>query len=154
MTTTKTNIPKDEREDLSYFTLTLQSFLNESFPELAADKTFVQERADLAAQTYADALLAGHTHPEAAELSNEVMYAGLGFSKFDTLFKVVCEEFSAEIPDEELRNFALKVYPHCQEVFDKYNTDEPYFIDTREYDLLYTELTGTVVIYIEENDVW
>lgn len=154
MTTKKNNTPKNEREDLSYFTLTLQSFLNESFPELAADKTFVKERSDLAAQTYADALLAGHTHPEAAELSNEVMYEGLGFSKFDTLFNVVCEEFYNEIPDEELRPFALKVYPHCQEVFDQYPTDEPDFADSAAYDLLYTELTGTVVLYIEENGVW
>ena len=41
MTKTKNNTQKDEREDLSYFTLTLQSFLNESFPELANDKTFI-----------------------------------------------------------------------------------------------------------------
>lgn len=50
MKTTKTTTTKDEREDLSYFTLTLQSFLNESFPELAIDKTFIHERSDLAAQ--------------------------------------------------------------------------------------------------------
>ena len=56
------SITKDERRDLSYFTLTLQSFLNESFPELAADRTFIEERAELAAQSYADALLAGSNH--------------------------------------------------------------------------------------------
>ena len=154
MTKIKTNTPTTEREDLSYFTLTLQSYLNESFPELANDTDFIRERSDFAAQTYADALLAGHAHPEAAELSNEVMYSGLGFSKFDILFKVVCEEFSAEIPDEELRPFALKIYPLCSEVFESYPTDEPYFIDTPWYDLLYTELTGTTAIYIEENGVW
>lgn len=149
MTTTLTT----PREELSYFTLSLQSFLNESFPELADDNTFIRERSELAAQTYADALSAGHTHAEAAELSNHVMYEGLGFSKFDTLFLVVCNEFDSYMADEELRPFALKVYPRCAEVFGHYPTGSPDFIGSPEYDLLYTELTGTVALYIEENGV-
>jgi len=92
---TTTNTKKTGQGDLSYFALTLQSYLNESFPESAVDTTFIQERSDLAAQTYADALLAGHTHPEASELSNAVLYEGLHFSQFDMLFKVVCNEFDS-----------------------------------------------------------
>lgn len=147
MTTTNQTTRPNE---LSYFALTLQSYLNESFPELAADRAFVRERSELAAQAYADALLAGHTHPEAAEISDEAMYDGLHFSKFDMLFKVVCNEFDALMADEELRPFALKMYPPCREVFDRYPTDEPGFADTPGYDRLYTELTGTVSLRIEE----
>ncbi len=148
------NITKDEREDLSYFTLTLQSFLNESFPELSADKTFIDERAELAAQSYADALLAGSNHLEASEISNKVLYEGLHFSKFDMLFKVICNEFDSQMADDELRPFALKMYPLCTDVFSKYSTDEPEFVDSTDYELLYTELTGTVAIHIEENGLW
>lgn len=151
--TTNNNTP-NERGDLSYFTLTLQSFLNESFPEQAADKTFIKERSDLAAQTYADARVSGHTHTEAAELSNAVLYEGLHFSRFDTLFRVICNEFDTYMADEDLRPFAQKMYPHCSEVFDNYPTNEPEFVDTPAYDLLYTELTGTVALYIEEHGVW
>ncbi|OPZ31695.1 MAG: hypothetical protein BWZ00_00473 [Bacteroidetes bacterium ADurb.BinA174] len=154
MTKTKNNTPTAERKDLSYFTLTLQSFLNESFPELANDKTLIEERSELAAQTYADALLAGHTHPEASELSNEVLYKGLHFSKFDMLFKVICNEFDSQMADDELRPFAMKMYPLCTDVFGKYSTDEPEFADSTDYELLYTELTGTVAIHIEENGLW
>ncbi|HBK40872.1 MAG TPA: hypothetical protein DDZ57_04790 [Porphyromonadaceae bacterium] len=151
-----TNIPiqKTAARDLSYFTLTLQSYLNESFPELSVDKTFIEERADLAAKTYSDALAAGHTQIEAAELSNSVLYEGLHFSGFDTLFKVVCNEFDTYMADEDLRPFAQKMYPHCKEVFANYPTDEPEFIDSPAYDLLYTELTGTVALHIEEHGVW
>lgn len=148
------SITKDERRDLSYFTLTLQSFLNESFPELAADRTFIEERAELAAQSYADALLAGNNHLEATEISNSVLFEGLHFSKFDTLFKVVCNEFDTYMADEELRPFALKIYPLCREVFEKYPADEPEFVDSPAYDLLYTELTGTVALHIEEHGIW
>ncbi len=152
---TKTNnTPFAEREDLSYFTLTLQSYLNESFPEMANDKKFIEERSELAAQSYADALLAGHSHPEASELANEVLYEGLHFSKFDMLFKVVCNEFDSQMPDNELRPFALKMYPLCTEVFSQYPTEEPEFTDSADYDLLYTELTGTIAIHIEENGLW
>ena len=147
---TTTNTKKTGQGDLSYFALTLQSYLNESFPESAVDTTFIQERSDLAAQTYADALLAGHTHPEASELSNAVLYEGLHFSQFDMLFKVVCNEFDSLMSDDELRPFALKVYPLCKAVFENYPADEPDFADTPAYQLLYTELTGTVAIYIEE----
>ncbi len=154
MTTTKTTTPKDEREDLSHFTLALQSFLNESFPELATDKTYIEERSELAVQAYADALLAGHTHPEASELSNKVLYEGLHFSKFDMLFKVICYEFDSQMADDELRPFALKMYPFCSEVFANYPTDEPEFAESADYDQLYTELTGTVAIHIEENGLW
>lgn len=154
MTKTTNNTPKNERGDLSYSTLTLQSFLNESFPELANDKAFIEERSELAAQTYADALLAGHTHPEASELANEALYEGLHFSKFDMLFKVICNEFDSQMADDELRPFALKMYPLCTDVFGKYSTDEPEFADSADYELLYTELTGTVAIHIEENGLW
>ena len=147
---TTTNTKKTGQGDLSYFALTLQSYLNESFPESAVDTTFIQERSDLAAQTYADALLAGHTHPEASELSNAVLYEGLHFSQFDMLFKVVCNEFDSLMADDEPRPFALKVYPLCKTVFENYPTDEPDFADTPAYQLLYTELTGTIAIYIEE----
>lgn len=154
MTTTNNNTPTTEREDLSYFTLALQSFLNESHPELANDKTFIEERSALASRTYADALLAGHTHPEASELSNEVLYGGLHFSNFDMLFKVVCNEFDRQMADDELRPFALKMYPLCTDFFSKYSTNEPEFADSADYGLLYTELTGTVAIHIEENGLW
>lgn len=152
MTTTRTT--KKEQGELSYFSLTLQSYLNESFPELAGNATFIQERSELAAQTYADALLAGHSHPEASELSNAVLYEGLHFSKFDMLFKVICNEFDTLMADEELRPFALKVYPYSKEIFEQYPTNETDFADTAQYQLLYTELTGTVALYIEEHGVW
>ena len=40
--------------------------------------------------------------------------------------------------------------PLCETVFANYKlTDD--FIETAEYNLLYTELTGTIQIYIEEH---
>lgn len=77
-------------------------------------------------------------------------FEGLHFSKFDTVFKVVCNEFDTIMADEELRPFALKMFPICEPVFAGYElTDD--FAYGYEFDLLYTELTGTISIWIEEN---
>jgi len=52
--------------------------------------------------------------------------------------------------DEELRPFALKMFPVCEPVFSGYElTDD--FAYGYEFDLLYTEITGTIAIRIEEN---
>ena len=68
----------------------------------------------------------------------------------NTLFQVVCNEFDARMADEELRPFALKMLPICDPVFTNYKlTDD--FAYTTEFDLLYTELTGTIAIWIEEH---
>lgn len=47
--------------------------------------------------------------------------------------------------DEELRPFALKMFSVCEPVFSGYElTDD--FANGNEFDVLYTELTGTISI--------
>lgn len=77
-------------------------------------------------------------------------FEGLHFSKFDTVFQVVCNEFDTLMADEELRPFTLKMFPICEPVFSGYELTDDFDSDT-EFDLLYTELTGTIAIWIEEN---
>ncbi len=137
-----------QKQDLSYFELRLQELLNQSYPELAKDMEFVNQRSKLALQTYTDAIATGNNHLEASHLANEVLFASLPFSKMDMTFDVVCNEFSREIPDDELRSFAVKMYPKCLSIFDKYGITE-YFWDNPMYDTLYTELTGTIQLWMD-----
>lgn len=52
--------------------------------------------------------------------------------------------------NEELRPFALKMFRVCEPVFAKYElTDDLAY--GYEFDLLYTEVTGTIAIWITEN---
>ena len=87
-------------------------------------------------------------------MASEVLYRDLHFSKYDTLVSVLENEFEKELPSplpERLAPILLKNRA-IQETFDKYNlTDE--FVATPEYDTLYTELTGTVVLLIEANQL-
>ena len=142
------------KKELSYFRLKLESYLSEHFPEKVEDKPFIKARADEALATYCDAVEEGFSHPEAESMASEVLYRDLHFSKYDTLVSVLENEFEKELPSplpERLSRILLG-NKAIQNLFDKYNlTDE--FVATPEYDTLYTELTGTVVLLIEANQL-
>jgi len=144
MTTTK--------KELSYFRLKLEAYLGEHFPERVNENTFITNRADEALTAYCDAIAQGFSHPEAETMASEVLYQGLHFSKYNTLVSVLENEFEKELPSplpERLTPMLLK-NKAVQSIFDKYElTDD--FGATPEYEKLYTELTGTIVLIIEAN---
>ena len=144
MTTTK--------KELSYFRLKLEAYLGEHYPERVNENTFVTARADEALAAYCDAIAQGFSYPEAEVMASEVLYQGLHFSKYDTLVSVLENEFEKELPSplpERLTPMLLK-NKAVQSVFDKYElTDD--FGAGPEYEKLYTELTGTIVLLIEVN---
>ena len=144
MTTTK--------KELSYFRLKFENYLSEHFPELLGDKPFITARADEALSTYCDAVAQGFSHPEAESIANKVLHRGLHFSKYDTLVSVLENEFEKELPSplpERLTPMLLK-NKAVQSVFDKYGLSDD-FGASPEYEKLYTELTGTIVLLIEVN---
>ena len=142
------------KKELSYFRLKLESYLSEHFPEKVEDKPFITARADEALTTYCDAVEEGFSYPEAESMASEVLYRDLHFSKYDTLVSVLENEFEKELLSplpERLAPILLKNRA-IQETFDKYNlTDD--FDASPEYDTLYTELTGTIVLLIEANNL-
>ena len=139
-----------QQKDLSYFRLRLQELLNTSFPEKANDQKFVEQRSSWAANAYEGAFSSGNAIEQCNEIANYILFEGLHFSKFDTVFQVVCNEFDTIMADEELRPFALKMFPVCEAIFSSYELTDDFAYNTA-YDLLYTELTGTIAIWIEEN---
>ena len=142
----------ETKKELSYFRLKLENYLSEHFPELLGDKPFITTRADEALSTYCDAMAQGFSHPEAESMANEVLHRGLHFSKFDTLVSVLENEFEKELPSplpERLSPILLK-NKAVQSVFDKYELSDD-FGASPEYEKLYTELTGTIILLIEVN---
>ena len=142
----------ETKKELSYFRLKLENYLSEHFPELLGDKPFITARADEALTTYCDAVAQGFSHPEAESMASEVLHRGLHFSKYDTLVSVLENEFEKELlsPLPERLSPILLKNKAVQSVFDKFElTDD--FGATPEYEKLYTELTGTIVLLIEVN---
>ena len=140
------------KKELSYFLLKLEAYLGEHFPEKVNDNAFVTARADEALTAYCDTVAQGFSYPEAESIASNVLFEGLHFSKYDTLVSVLENEFEAELPSplpEKLAPILLR-NKAVQRVFANYHlTDD--FAASPQYEDLYTELTGTIVLIIEQN---
>ena len=87
MNQNKSNVPvsvAEEPDELSYYRLTLLSFLRESHPDLADDGSFVTIRSDQAAEAFSAAIRSGLTYDDAAQQANALLFQGLHFSPLDT----------------------------------------------------------------------
>lgn len=138
--------------ELSYYGLSLLSYLKDNHPDRTADHAFIAERADRAAEVYSDTVKSGLTHIEAEERASAELYRGLHFSLYNTLLNILWDEFSAEIPEDNAPEVAHKILPLCADVLPNYELSDD-FATAPEYDLLYTELTGTVQILLEDGKV-
>ena len=140
------------KKELSYFRLKLEGYLRDHHPELITDSAFIGARADLALSSYCDSVAQGFSHLEAEAMASEILYQGLHFSKYDTLVSILEQEFSEELPEPLPHRLApiLLGNKSIQAVFSKYDLRDD-FDGSREYEQLYTELTGTIVLLIEEN---
>ena len=141
-------------KELSYFRLKLRSFMREHHPERLKDTEFITARADMALAAYCDAVVQGFSHLEAESMASEVLYQGLHFSKYDTLISVLENEFERELPAPLPGKFARILLSNkaVQATFDKFGLTDT-FAASGQYDRLYTELTGTIVLLIESNNL-
>lgn len=143
------NVKNNMPTELSYYGLYLLRYLKESHPDKAEDAGLVAQRADAAAGVYEQSRREGYPAEGAHELAMVALLKGLLFSKYDTLRNVLETEFEGEIPEEDIPATVNKLLPLLENVFSIYAlTDD--FAQSPGYDLLYTELTGAVAIYIEE----
>jgi len=139
-------------KNISYFRLSLIDFLNESHPELSSDDKFISARSEAAIDVYEQAIRKGDNHIEAEEQANKVLFHDLHFSKHDTLVNILWNEFSDIISENEAKDWAIRLLAECKAVFAKYSLSDDFAYEP-EFDLLYTELTGTITIYLEEHGI-
>ena len=126
--------------------------MSEYHPERLQDTEFITARADMALTAYCDAVAQGFSHLEAESMASEVLYQGLHFSKYDTLVSVLENEFEKELPEplpEKLVPILLS-NKAIQATFDKFGLTDTLASD-EQYDRLYTELTGTIVLLTKSN---
>ncbi|WP_195326636.1 DUF1896 domain-containing protein [Bacteroides uniformis] len=148
------NKKKNEGQtDFSYYGLYLLDYLRTNRFEQANDEAFIRERADRAAEAYERARLEGYPAAGAQELAMRTLTEGLRYSKYAILREVVETEFSDDMPEAKRESFTKKLLPHVGNIFSIYDLSDDNFALSPDYDLLYTELTGAVVLYIEEYGV-
>ena len=145
---------ENNKQELSYFRLKLRSYMSEHHPEKLHDTEFITTRADMTLTAYCDAVAQGFSHPEAETMASEVLYQGLHFSKYDMLVSVLENEFEKELPEPLPERLALILLSNkaVQATFDKFGLTDTFASD-EQYGRLYTELTGTIVLLIESNNL-
>ena len=139
--------------DFSYYGLYLLDYLRNNKFEQASDTAFIRERADRAAETYEQARLDGYPTEGAQELAMNILLRGLHYSKHAILREVVESEFADDVPEDKQDGFIAGLLPLVDAVFSIYDLSDDNFALSPDYDLLRTELTGAVVLYIEEYGV-
>ena len=147
------NKKNKEQTELSYYGLYLLNYLQENKFEQASDRAFIKERADRAAETYEQARLDGYPADGAQELAMDTLLRGLRYSRYAILREVVENEFSDEVPEAKREAFIHKLLPLVGNVFSVYDLSDDNFALSSDYDLLYTELTGATVLYLDEYGV-
>ncbi|RTZ46134.1 DUF1896 domain-containing protein [Chryseobacterium arthrosphaerae] len=134
---------------MSYYRLRLQEHLNSGFPEKASDHKFIDQRSSWAANAYEGAFSSGNAIEQCNEIANYILFEGLHFSRFDTIFRWSA---MSSIPNGRRGTSTIcpEMFRVCEPVFAKYKlTDD--FAYGYEFDVLYTEITGTIAIWITEN---
>ena len=137
-----------EPAEMSYFRLNLLSYLRDAHPDKANDLSFIAGRGDMAAEAYSEAVKSGLDHIQAAEIANETLFKGLHFSPYNVIVEILWNEFFDEVSPNEAQAKAKELLPECQAVFSNYNLNDD-FAETTEYQSLYTELVGTILILLE-----
>ena len=145
---------ENKKKELSYFRLKLESYMSEHHPERLQDTEFITARADMALTVYCDVVAQGFNHLEAERIASEVLFSGLHFSKYDNLVYILENEFERELPAPlpERLSLLLLANKAVQATFAKYELTDA-FAASGQYDRLYTELTGTIVLLIESNNL-
>jgi hypothetical protein len=138
--------------DISHFRLSFADFLRESHPEYLKDGRFILACTDAATDAYEQSIKNGDTPVEAAEQANALLFSGLHFSKYDTLKNILWNEFADEVPEETASDLAIQLLPECEAVFANYPLTDGFAYEP-EYELLYTELTGTIALYLESHEL-
>ena len=147
------NKNEKKRKELSYYHLYLQKHLQENRFEQAGDASFIETRADLAATAYEQARREGYPIAGAQELAMQTLLKGLHHSKYAILHEVITNEFAYEIPETQQEAFTAKLLPLVDNVYSIYDLSDDHFAQSLDYDLLYSELTGAVVLYMAEYGV-
>ena len=128
--------------ELSYYGLYLLDYLKKYHPDKVSDADLIAEREEAATTTFEKERRTGNTVEYAHEEAMRVLLHGLHFSPYALLREVVENEFADEA-------FCRKLYPHLTNLFAGYDTSDDTFALSSAHDLLYTELVGTVMLYLE-----
>ena len=128
-------------DGLSYYGLSLLSFLLDSHPDLAADSILIRSRADRAAEAYSQAIRNGASRADADAQAARILYQGLHFSLYNTIVNILWDEFEELVPEDQARDIARKILPQVAYLKREFDLNDD-FGSSPTSERFYTELVG------------
>ena len=135
--------------ELSYYGLYLLDYLRTYDPDKVSATDLIAGREEAATATFEKERRTGGTVEHAHEEAMRVLLRGLHFSPYALLREAVENEFADEVADSVREAFCNELYPYLTNLFAGYDTLDDTFALSPGHDLLYTELVGTVMLYLE-----
>lgn len=135
--------------ELSYYGLYLLDYLRKYHPDKVSDTPFITGREEAASETFEKERAAGSTVEAAQEEAMRILLEGLHFSPYALLLEVVENEFADEVAASDREAFCRELFPYLKNLLGGYDTPDDTFALSPEHDLLYTELTGAIMLYLE-----
>ena len=130
-------------DGLSYYGLSLLSFLLDSHPDLAGNAELIRTRADRAAEAYSQAIRNGASRADADAQAARILYQGLHFSLYNTIVNILWDEFQDLVPEDQARDIARKILPRVAYLKREYDLNDD-FGSSPTYERFYTELVGAI----------
>ena len=135
--------------ELSYYGLYLLDYLRKYHPDKVSDTPFITGREEAASETFEKERAAGSTVEAAQEEAMRILLEGLHFSPYALLLELVENEFADEVAPSDREAFCRELFPYLKNLLGGYDTSDDTFALSPEHDLLYTELTGAIMLYLE-----
>ena len=133
----------------SYYGLYLLDYLRKYHPDKVSDTPFITGREEAASETFEKERAAGSTVEAAQEEAMRILLEGLHFSPYALLLELVENEFADEVAPSDREAFCRELFPYLKNLLGGYDTSDDTFALSPEHDLLYTELTGAIMLYLE-----
>ena len=140
-----------ETPDEKWFRERLRHFLEVRHPPRQFHRAMIERRSRLAFESYAQSVELGATTDSAVRAADKVLFRGLLFSKYDTVYLILATDFPA-IPENQRQEIALKLTRICSPIFAVYDLRDD-FTERPEFRQLKEELRIGIRSWIDENGV-
>lgn len=133
--------------NISYFELSLKKYIMDHHPDLITDDDFIKTRSASAEAVFAEKSKEGKNIVECKEHANEILFAGLHYSLYDSIIDILEENYSHyEINAKVLLK---EIKPTLTQKYDI--TDR--FLGTDEEQNLLGDIIELIDLYIEKNGI-
>lgn len=140
-----------ESPDEKWFRERLRHFLEVRHPPRQFHRAMIGRRSRLAFESYTESIQQGAGVEQAIRAADNVLFRGLLFSKYDTVYLILATDFPA-IPESQRQAVALKLTRICSPIFAVYDLCDD-FTERSEFRQLKEELRIGVRHWIDENGV-